>query len=341
MKAASRKTIAQVPGSLRIAEAKAARCKIYTIGREAVFGYPYAHIRWTGSGNENRTFWRPINRGPETPEVEQLQTNGFYRRYDAHPSGFGPYEQVRMCRESNGVFFLLPSLESNLVRGEKRKYELESMRPYLPDLCDRETYIKRRAESELATRVFGVIQLLNPYDPKAAKHIVMRHHFSLDKVTFAKQVGEEQEKAKQYFLYLQQAQKEFEAMSNIRAREPQYRWQANYDLIYAQVVAYRVRLYEYGAYLEEFKSKPKKLTQPFGPNKSNNWELRLAGKMLTGDKFKTDIELATKLFKEVVAKHPGTPWAARAQGELSRGFGVELIEDFEDPRRPLVKLPNL
>ena len=326
-----------------IAEAKAARCKIYTIGREAVFGYPYAHMRVTDP-IAKVTVWRPINRGPETPEVEQLQTNGFSRRYDAHPSGFGPYEQVRMCRETNGVFFLLPSLETNLVTGEKRKYQLEAMRPYLPDLCDRESYIKKRASSELATRVFSVIQLLNPYDPKMAKHIVMRHTFSLDKVAFAKQVGEEQEKAKQYFLYLQQAQKEFEAMSDIRAKEPQYRWQANHDLIFAQIVAYRVRLYEYGAYLENFKTKPHRITQPFGPNKSNAWTLGVTSAMVTGDKFKDDIALSKKLFNEVIQKHPGTPWAARAQQELARGFGVLLREHFEpNPPRPgvIVRIPNL
>ena len=29
-----------------IAEAKAAKCRVYALGREAVFGYPYAYMRW-------------------------------------------------------------------------------------------------------------------------------------------------------------------------------------------------------------------------------------------------------------------------------------------------------
>jgi hypothetical protein len=33
--------------------------------------------------------------------------------------------------------------------------------------------------------------------------------------------------------------------------------------------------------------------------------------------------------------HAGTPWAERAQWELNRGFGVELVPDYEAPARPL------
>ena len=108
-----------------IAEAKAARCKIYVLGREAVFGYPYAHMRWVHPQTK-RVHWLPIDRGPETAFVEQLQTDGFHRRYDAHPSGFGPYECTRLGRETGGIFFMLPSLETNLVHGEKRNYDLEA-----------------------------------------------------------------------------------------------------------------------------------------------------------------------------------------------------------------------
>src|SRR5262249_2146576 len=102
-----------------IATAKSTRCICYTLGRESVFGYPYAYMRWTDPTTKIN-FWLQIDRGPETPVVEQLQTDGFTRRWDAHPSGFGPYEQARLSQQTGGVFFMLPSLETNLVRGEKR-----------------------------------------------------------------------------------------------------------------------------------------------------------------------------------------------------------------------------
>ncbi|NLX95029.1 MAG: VWA domain-containing protein, partial [Rhodopirellula sp.] len=110
-----------------IKEAQSAQCRVYILGREAVFGYPYAYIRWRHP-QTNRPHWLRIDRGPETAFVEQIQTDGFHRRWDAFPSGYGPYEQSRLAMETGGAFFLLPSVEPNLVRGEKRRYELDAMR---------------------------------------------------------------------------------------------------------------------------------------------------------------------------------------------------------------------
>ena len=78
-----------------IAVAKASKCRIYVLGRESVFGYPFAFFRWPHP-QTNRIHWLPMDRGPETAFPEQLQTNGFRRRHDAFSSGFGPYEQARI-----------------------------------------------------------------------------------------------------------------------------------------------------------------------------------------------------------------------------------------------------
>src|SRR5690606_11507079 len=117
--------------------ALAAKCRVYTLGREAVFGYPYAHISWRHP-QTGHVHWLPINRGAGTGLVEHLQAEGCRRRYDAHSSGFGPYEQVRLAQQTGGIFFMLPSVEAKLVRKEeKRRYELEAMRAYQPDIRSR------------------------------------------------------------------------------------------------------------------------------------------------------------------------------------------------------------
>ncbi len=323
-----------------IAEAKNARARIYVLGREAVFGYPYAHMRWRDPDTE-LVFWRRINRGPETPAVEQLQTNGFYRRYDAHPSGFGPYEQVRMARETGGVFFLLPSLETNLVRGEKRQYQLERMRPYLPNLGPRAGYVKEVQQSALKTTLTKIIWELNPYHKNVAKYVNMRHHFSLKPLEFRQQAAQEQVKARSYILYLEQAIKALEKIRPLRDKELNERWKANYDLMLAQLIAYRVRLFEYGLYLEKFKTEPKPIKNAAGEKASTHWELRLSRTLLSGKKFQEEIRKADELFEQITRDHPGTPWDARARWEKRRGYGVNLVEDYHDPRRPGVTLPNL
>ena len=40
-----------------IAEAKAAGCICYILGREAVFGYPYAHMRWKHPHTDRVHVW--------------------------------------------------------------------------------------------------------------------------------------------------------------------------------------------------------------------------------------------------------------------------------------------
>jgi len=314
-----------------IAEARAARCRVYILGREAVFGYPYAHMAWQHPQTK-RTHWLPIDRGPETAFVEQLQTDGFHRRYDAHASGFGPYEQTRLARETGGVFFMLPSIETNLVRGEKRRYELEAMRAYVPDLRSRIEVITDRDNSQLRMTLWKVINDLNPYVPDIARIIEMRVEFSTNPVEFVRQARTEQVKALVYLPYLARAQQELEKIRFLRQQEVSPRWQANYDIMLAQLIAYQARIYEYGAYLEYFIRNPKRSPLTKLPNLTLvNWDIRTRPQLLKADESQPYIDRATVLFQGVIRDHPGTPWSARAELELKRGFGVELIEDYEPP----------
>lgn len=314
-----------------IVEAKAARCRCYVLGREAVFGYPYAHIRWDHP-QTRRTHWLPIDRGPETAFVEQLQIDGFRRRYDAHPSGFGPYEQTRLARETGGIFFMLPGLESNLVRGEKRRYELERMRPYRPDLRSRLEIISDRNDSPLRSTLYKVIYDLNPYQPEIAKIIEMRVEFSPDYATFVQQARQEQAKAVVYLDYLAKAQQAVEEVAEYRQQEASPRWQANYDLLYAQLIAYQARIYEYAAYLEQFINEPKKAPLRKDPDlRLIHWAVRTRNQTLTGEVSEPYIAKASQLYERILVEHEGTPWAARAELELRRGFGVELVEVYWSP----------
>lgn len=318
-------------------EAKAANCRIYVLGRESVFGYPYAHVRWRHP-QTNRVHWLPIDRGPETAFVEQLQIDGFRRRHDAFPSGFGPYEQCRLARETGGIFFMLPSLESNLVRGEKRRYELEIMRPYRPDLGRRDEILAERDKYPLRSIIWQCIYDLNPHQsPQVARQIEMRMHFSLNYEEFVRQARAEQAKARNYLVYLARVQKALEAALYHRQQEADPRWQANFDLIYAQLIAYQARIWEYGAACEEFIRNP----QTASPTRSSgqvlqDWRISTRKKTLT-EESKPYIDRAIELFQVVIENHPGTPWAQRAQWEKDRGFGVYFQPHYDLPIKPLPK----
>lgn len=318
-----------------VAEAKSAKCRVYCLGREAVFGYPYAFVNWVHPQTGGH-HWLQIDRGPETPLVEQLQIDGFRRRHDAFPSGFGPYEQARLCRETGGIFFMLPSLESNLVRGEKRKYELDAMRAYLPDLRSRMEYFEAREKRKLPSVVAKVINDTNPYNPDISKIVEMRVHFSPDVKTFVQQVRIEQAKATIYLDYLARMTKVIEGLKADREKELSPRWQANYDLIRGQLYAYQARVYEYAAYLEYFIQHPKIVPLEMPPNiRLVHWDVSVRTQTMTGPVSKPYIDKAAVIFRDLIAEHPGTPWSARAQYELTRGFGVELVPNYQAPLRPV------
>ena len=314
---------------------QAAKCRCYFLGREAVFGYPHAYMRWRHPQTGNM-HWLKVDRGPETAFVEQLQTNGFRRRTDAFSSGFGPYEQCRIARESGGIFFMLPTVELDLVRGEldKRRYKLKAMKPYLPDLNSRQFQFAKRDEYPLRTFIWQVILDLNPLNEQTASIIEMRMRFSTDPATFLQQARAEQEKAKIYITYLAAAQKVMEEAHEFRRKELNARWQANYDLIYAQLIAYQARVYEYGAALEVFIRNPKQVPLTQAPNRRLvGWDLTGQATLSAAQVSQPYIDRAIELYEKVIELHEGTPWSERATQELQRGFGMTVVPVYRVPPR--------
>lgn len=317
-----------------VAEAKAARCPIYVLGRESVFGYPYAYMTWTDPKKpEWGTFYLQIERGPETPFPEQLQWDGFRRRDDAAPAGFGPYEQARMARQTGGVFFMLPSPEVRLLHRNNAKFALEAMRPYLPDLSARSDYVVERDKSELRAVIWKIISDLNPWNAAIARKLEPQMRFSIDKAEFAKAATTEMAEAKQIVLYLDEAIKAMEYIKPLREREASPRWRANFDLIYGQVLAYQVRMYEYGARLQLQTVNPKPIMNKFGPKKPTNyWGMGSTAVTITDEVTKERRELAREILQRVMVEHSGTPYSMRADWELKRAFGMDLNEGYQDPK---------
>ncbi len=320
-----------------IAAAREANCRIYVMGRESPFGYPYLYRTWTHE-DTGLTFWLQVNRGPETPFVELLQTNGLRSRHDAHSSGFGPYEQMRLCRETGGIFYMLPSVEPNVVGADNRKYELQAMRPYLPDLTSRQEYEIERDASPLRRMIWEVVATLNPWQHS---ELNLEERFPLKMEELATAIAAQQKKVVLHFPVYDAAEKRLEELKRERQQEPSPRWQANYDLLYAQVLCYKVRVYEYAAYLDAFLKNPKAIKKP----DTTFWLTTTRARTITGETTAAYVERAKAMFEAIVANHPGTPYANRANWELGRGFGIELVEDNYDERHytigPTIKTPKL
>ncbi|MDZ4683909.1 MAG: VWA domain-containing protein [Planctomycetaceae bacterium] len=325
---------------------------VYFMGRYAVFGFPYATMIWKDP-KYGLTHWLRIKRGPETPFPEALQFDGLHERWDVYSSGFGPYEQVRLCRETGGIFFLLPGDETNISgRGSNldRKYEMLDMKEYLPNLNARLVYQKERDSSKFRNTIFQVVQRVNPFLDEGLR--MREHHFPIEVDAFAKEGAVNFTKAVRALKLLNEAVAFLETVAPGRDKEPSERWRAHYDLAHAQLLAYRVRLFQYILNLDAIQKNKPKANDP----KSNQWHMVRTPKMLPPDpvqvkqagvdlkELEAQEKQAREEFQAVVKNHPRTPWAQLAQQELAVGFGMTFREHYHDPRYDRVgkdiKLPN-
>ncbi len=354
-----------------ISESRAAKAPLYFLGRESMFGFPYAHQRWVDEPTKEE-FWIRIRRGPETPYPECLQWNGLHSRWDTQSAGFGPYEQVRMARESGGIFFVLPGEENTLVgegANDRRKYDFLSMREYQPNLVSRPEYVRDRSTSEFRETIWRVISTLNPNGDKLLFQAsdpelnIQTEHFPLAVEGFRTTAAAQVVKAARAMQLIEQAIALLEKVKPLRASEATQRWRAGYDLALAQLYIFRLRMYQYLLVMDQHANE---MPAPKNP-KSNEWNLRwntqtivpeeaqfsrlktAFGMQQSRDEYlemvTTEVAASVERMKAVTVDHPGTPWARRAQTELGMGFGFVVDDRLWDPsgkrNEAAKRLPNL
>ncbi len=292
---------------------------IYVIGRQSLFGTGRLTILYTDPVTKD-TFWVGIRRGPETADLEALQYDGLHHRWDELPSGFAPYELARLSKDTGGIYFLLPSEESlRWVKRREKAYSITTLKEYVPDYESRLAYAERRAKSEFRRTLYDIIQETRAYP--------FRHHFPVFPDQLIPAIEEQLPIVTIRLNNLIDIEKRLRQLEKLRNREPEKRWQAAYDLMLAQVVAYQIKAYEYRANLQEMaKNPPKPKTMP-NPELFVDWTLDHSHEM-KAPKEKTEkvYAEAMRLFKLVIERHPNTPWADLAQDEIDRGFSVKRNE---------------
>ena len=291
---------------------------IYVIGRQALFGTGHLTLEYHDPVT-NDVFWVGIRRGPETADLEALQYDGLHNRWDEIPSGFAPYELARLAKDSGGIYFLLPSEEGLRIRRREKAYSIETLKEYIPDYESRASYLERRAKSEFRRTLYDVIQETRTYP--------FRHHFPVFPEPLLAAIEEQLPLVTVRLNALIKIEERLRQLEKLRNREPEKRWQAAYDLMLAQVVAYQIKAYEYRANLLEMRAKPPVPKQMPNPELFVDWALDHSHDM-KAPKENTEKRYAeaTRLFQLVVERHPNTPWSDLAQDEIRRGFSVRRNE---------------
>ncbi|QDU40571.1 hypothetical protein Mal4_49290 [Maioricimonas rarisocia] len=323
-----------------IEKAKRFRSPVYIMGREAIFGYPYTRVRWVDP-ETGLSHWVQVDRGPETAFPECLQYDGFHGRWDSTSSGFGSYGQVRLVKESGGIYFMLSSDEKDLIGSAvrlQRKFDDIAMKEYEPLLLDRREYARQRDSSPFRKTIWEVIVALNPHLDNELN--LRRRHYPMEHERFHEEGQTQFARAIRAMTKLNQAIQRLDKIRPLRAQESEQRWRAAYDLAYAQALSYRVRQFQFLLALDQHDTNYPKPEDP----KSNTWDIRHVGKLVEPTEkqiqaTKVDTEeierqrqKAIAMFDYVIQQHPNTPWAQRAQQEKNWGFGIAFHDVFWDPR---------
>ncbi len=315
------------------------RSPVYFLGREAIFGYPYARVIWKDPKPPHLPHWISVDRGPETAFPECLQYDGFHSRWDSASSGFGPYSQVRLSKKSGGIYFLLDKEEKNLAGRlslSKRKFDDLAMKEYEPLLLAGRDYAASRDKSVFRKTIWQVIVALNPHPKYDTELNIKRYHYPLAQEEFQEEAGKQFGRTVRAMNKIQEGIKRLEKIKPLRAKEREPRWRGAYDLAYAQLLSYRVRQFQL---LLAFDNHVKNYPKPKDP-KANEWNVAHVAKMLPPDEkqvkaTKIDMAelesqrmLAVQMYDKVIKEHPNTPWAQRAQAEKGWGFGIAFTDRY-------------
>ncbi len=314
-------------------------CRIYVLGREASFGHPYDSVRWVDPQSK-KAFTVTVDRGPETPSLELLQTHGNGRRSDIFKSGFGPYEQSRLSRATGGIFFMLPE-PGDKESAEQRGDRTGSLRNYLPSLQSREEYVNERNRSRLRKAIAKIIVDLDVWNDATLKKVTQTHYFPVERDKYVRSAERAVREAQLLVDYYDQALQTLENLADQREREQDRRWRANYDLLVAQITAYKLRTEQYIEAVGGGVRRLPPVKNPQGADKkTTHWRAVSAEKLINAKRYEPQQILANERLRFVEQEHNGTPWALRAAWELKRDYGYELAEHYSAPSPPSKPNPN-
>lgn len=258
-----------------------------------------------------------------------LQLDGLGPRRHQIPSGFGPYEQIRLVQQTRGVFWMPDAAVKN---GKKRKprYPLKTLREYRPDWRSRAEVLRSIFKSRFRKTIYDAARKINAAIPADGMSPI-----SLEQSKRQKACSKRLSAAATLLSEIRTARKQLNDVAALRPKEESKRWRADYDLMRAQLDWHEVRLLQFCYVLDALKQPKPPLLKPEAshtalrivpadtkltlPNESQRKAFQMN---------KTDLKKrhATALagLKRVAETHKNTPWAAMADWERKRSAGIQV-----------------
>ncbi len=280
---------------------------VYVIGPPA----PFATVGNSDQNDEGRPpegeVW--VAHGPDSHDIDWIKLDS-PRGGDSEPSvetGVGPYALARLCKETDGEYYVLGHSDGSL-KGYEPQYVSEKQ--YADDLQ------KNKAKRAL------VDAAKLPRAP-IASHMTMSF-LSEDDVKRNKALEAAQKpvaKLMPAIDALYNALKAGEGDLPKLAGSNDKRWRAAFELALGRAGAVKVRHQGYIEMTAQMKSGRK-----FSDEKHNTWVLETTNEPMGISALDKLASKSRDYLQDVVKTYPGTPWAKAAEAELQTSLSYKWIE---------------
>ncbi len=296
-----------------IEAARRSHVRLYFLAREAAFGMRQAYMLWQGT----RLL---VDRGPETAMARRWPCNAFGERADLVPSGFGPYAQCRLAEATGGLFLMLRGQEALLLDWQDHELDQERMSQLRPEWSSwqeqqqmvvaapwRKRMVELVAEAErlVADRPAGLILWEFPWEAQARR------------AAFEDSLRQ----ARRWLGFWHHARTELEKVAVLQQQELDLRWQADWDLMYAETCVFQLQVERYIELLEQ----ARRNQVPFGQNSIPR--IVRCDLVLGADSMAW--QAASHRLDAVAQKWPGTPWGLVAQLHRQKGYNLRWADYSE------------
>ena len=315
---------------------------VYVIGSPSPFGQGRCEFKFVDPDPafDQSERMAEVEQGPESFLKMTLNLATLPIDYTAIDSGFGPYALTLLCHESGGLYFAthpnrrvagaVPMAEiSPMASAIRQFFEPEVMRQYRPEYGLPATLSGEIAKEPAKRALIQACSLprlevklpSSERFPVAGQDVMQRRFSDAQKEVARNLVAVDG---------LGQILDTAEASKSSKDLLSQPRWDASYSLALGRVLATKARLDCWNEVLAAAKE-GLKAEDP----KTNIWAIEPSTDLKRlNSRTKQVAERAIKTLRDVVDRHPGTPWAAVASAELAVPVAYKWREMYEPPPKP-------
>lgn len=280
--------------------------RVYFFGRESVFG---SRIGEEIPQDSDWTAPVQVDKGPDSPVPEFFECDDVFVASKNVPSGTAMYVQGRLAAATQGSCYLLQDKPS--------PYDDRLLEQMRPELCSRKEYDRRNRQSSIRRTLAFILKSW----PEQCPSMNPRQSQIADSM---RQAAKAQEFCVRAIRQLKKLRHKRGQACKVRPK----RWQANFDLVYAELHKFRFMLRHYSLALQRGGT-----SAPSADGEGNKLvALRLA--LDTSAPIEDDEEFAQvrALFEQIEKDYKGTPWAVVAENERAALGAMTTVPVYEQKR---------